>query len=67
MTNIGAGGEEWRRMDKTSGYDPAAYADVISTAKENIPRIRQRDVTLQVTDRAGKPLVNLPVQIEQKK
>ncbi|TVR41122.1 MAG: hypothetical protein EA402_13185 [Planctomycetota bacterium] len=62
---IGAGGEEWLAMDETTGYNPQAEADTIHGAAAAIPQIRQRDVSLHLVDRAGKPLAHTAVEIEQ--
>ncbi|MFP4106558.1 MAG: endo-1,4-beta-xylanase [Phycisphaerae bacterium] len=64
-TNIGAGGEEWRRMDKTAGYNPDEFSTTINEARANITKIRQRDVELRVLGRDGKPLADLPVEVVQ--
>jgi len=57
-----AGGEEWRDMEVAGVYEPDDRA--LAAARRNIERIRQRDVTLRLVDRAGEPLVDLPVKIE---
>lgn len=54
----GAGGEEWRGMDDTvaEGYKADRWRGEIQRAQCAIPRIRQSNVELRLTDRNGKPL-----------
>jgi transcription initiation factor TFIIIB Brf1 subunit/transcription initiation factor TFIIB len=59
-------GEEWRAITGAGGlYDLGQDADILAKARANIPRLRMRDVALRVSDRQGRPLANVPVQIEQ--
>ena len=62
-----AGGEEWQGMQRGARYDPDADAGVIAAARANIEKIRKRDVELRVTDAAGRPLADMPVEIVQKR
>ncbi len=65
--SINAGGEEWRGMDATAGYDAARWLGDIRRAQRAIPRIRQRDFQLKLCDRHGKPLAGQTIAIEQKR
>jgi GH35 family endo-1,4-beta-xylanase len=61
---LGAGGEEWRIMQTgADGYDPSAGSDVVAAARDNIERIRKRDVTLRVVDGEGRSVAGAPVEV----
>ncbi len=65
---IGAGGEEWWGMEEAvRAYDPAASADVLREANENIERFRKGDATLRVTDAAGDPVAGAELEVVQQR
>jgi len=58
------GGEEWRGMDQAGGdFASEASLAAVEEARDNIEKIRKRDVELRVVDRRGEPLAHLPVEI----
>lgn len=63
MTMLGAGGEEWRRMEKEGVYRPDDAA--LAASKQSIQKIRMRDVTLRLVDRAGRAVANAPIEVVQ--
>lgn len=48
-------------MEAAGVYHPDDAS--LTRAKDNITRLRQRDVTLRLTDRQGNPLAGLPVEV----
>jgi endo-1,4-beta-xylanase len=59
-------GEEWRQFDGHAAvYDPGACAEALRRAGEGIEQHRKGAIELQVLDRAGRPLADHPVRLEQ--
>lgn len=57
-------GEEWRDMYGPDGvYDPAAHADILCQARDNIESMRKTPITLRLVDAAGRPRAGLPLQV----
>lgn len=53
-------------MDATAGpYDPSSGADVLRSARTNIERLRQREVTLRLVDSTGRAIANTAVEVIQ--
>jgi GH35 family endo-1,4-beta-xylanase len=66
MTLSRSGGEEWREMEKARDrYHAEALRPLVASARDNIPRIRQRDVTLRLLDRRGHPVAQREVEVVQ--
>lgn len=62
----GVRGEEWRDLDSgLRRLDAPASLAALRAARANIPRLRQREVTVRVVDRSGQPLREAEVEIEQ--
>jgi GH35 family endo-1,4-beta-xylanase len=67
-SNPHVGGEEWRDMDRVTGHaTDASSAGILTEARRNIHDLRTRDVELRLLDRAGDPVRDVAVEIEQTK
>lgn len=62
---LGAGGEEWRTFEQQAGYDPNAWTATLEQARGRIEGLRTREARIRLTDRAGRPLANRPVEVVQ--
>ena len=58
-------GEEWQIFAKANEYHAEQWRDLIASCRARIEQHRQRDVTLRLTDRAGRPLARRAVRVEQ--
>jgi GH35 family endo-1,4-beta-xylanase len=59
-------GEEWKAMEAAGRHpDPDSLAADLEAARSRIRKIRMTDAEILVTDRAGRPLVGLPVSAVQ--
>jgi GH35 family endo-1,4-beta-xylanase len=59
-------GEEWKQLAvATQHYNPLAFASDLEAARQRIRDIRGKEVDLRFTDRAGRPLPGLEVEIQQ--
>lgn len=59
------GGEEWRDMDSSQvDYRPEDQADFLKECDSRIDQHRKREVALRLTDRTGKALTGVEVEVE---
>ncbi len=66
MNVLGQGGEEWRNLEGAHGnYRREHWREVLERASDQIGRYRQRDVTLTLQTRDGRPLAGQNVEIIQ--
>jgi len=66
MAIEGAGGEEWRSLERGEEfYKPQRWQGTIDACRANIDSIRQRDVRLRLLDRAGRPVARRAVEVVQ--
>lgn len=66
MSVLGAGGEEWRNLEGEHGnYKREYWREILDRSEDQIRRFRQRDVTLTLRTRDGRPLAGQEVQITQ--
>ncbi len=62
---VAPAGVEWQVLNEACAYQPEAWQDFIAARRERILRFRQRDITVQVVDRAGQPLADQPIRVAQ--
>jgi len=59
-------GEEWKQLGvATQHYNPDAFASDLDAARQRIRDIRCKDVDLLFTDRSGRPVPGVAVEIKQ--
>lgn len=60
-----AAGVEWQVLESANAFRREEHAALIEAARARIPQVRQREVRLRLTDRAGTPLAHRTVRLHQ--